>query len=138
MDDSELLRKRFSELANKSYNAGIYLFTDFLGLAEQAINAEVGLYATEELMKIFGIQKNELPPEVEEEIEDSKHESGEDGSDEEDDDEKGDSGGYGSGEVVFGSDDLIYYPDEEAYVKYGEVINEYYARIMEKIKNGVK
>ena len=37
MDERELLKKRFSELANKSYNAGIYLFTDFLGLAEQAV-----------------------------------------------------------------------------------------------------
>ena len=41
MDSAELLRKRFLELANKSYNSGIYLFTDFLGLAEQAIFAEV-------------------------------------------------------------------------------------------------
>ena len=37
MDDRELLKKRFSELANKSYNSGIYLFTDFLGLSEQAV-----------------------------------------------------------------------------------------------------
>ncbi len=37
MDDTELLKKRFIELANKSYNSGIYLFTDFLGLAEQAV-----------------------------------------------------------------------------------------------------
>ena len=41
MDESELLKKRFSELANKSYNHGIYLFTDFLGLAEQAVFNEV-------------------------------------------------------------------------------------------------
>ncbi|MBE6645696.1 MAG: hypothetical protein E7612_10060 [Ruminococcaceae bacterium] len=37
MDGTELLKKRFIELANKSYNAGIYFFTDFLGLAEQAV-----------------------------------------------------------------------------------------------------
>ena len=37
MEENELLKKRFSELASKSYNAGIYLFTDFLGLAEQAV-----------------------------------------------------------------------------------------------------
>lgn len=37
MEENELLKKRFAELANKSYNAGIYLFTDFLGLAEQAL-----------------------------------------------------------------------------------------------------
>ena len=37
MVENELLKKRFLELASKSYNAGIYLFTDFLGLAEQAL-----------------------------------------------------------------------------------------------------
>ena len=37
MDERELLKKRFIELANKSYNSGIYIFTDFLGLSEQAI-----------------------------------------------------------------------------------------------------
>ncbi len=107
-----------------------------IGLSEQAVNADVGIYVNERLMEIFGIQKNELPPEIEEEIEDAESGGGADGSEDEEDDEKGDSGGYGSGEVVFGSDDLIYYPDEEAYVKYGEVINEYYAKILEKIQNG--
>ena len=37
MEESELLKKRFTELAQKSYNSGIYLFTDFLGLAEQSL-----------------------------------------------------------------------------------------------------
>ncbi len=32
----ELLKKRFIELAKKSYNGGIFLFTDFLGLLEMA------------------------------------------------------------------------------------------------------
>lgn len=41
MVENELLKKRFTELANKSYNAGIYMFTDFLGLAEQALFNEV-------------------------------------------------------------------------------------------------
>ncbi len=41
MDDVELLKKRFIELANKSYNSGIFLFTDFLGLMEQSAFNEV-------------------------------------------------------------------------------------------------
>ena len=36
-DDLILLSKRFEELANRSYNSGIYTFTDFLGLAEQNV-----------------------------------------------------------------------------------------------------
>ena len=40
-DELELLKKRFIELAHKSYNSGIFLFTDFLGLAEQSAFAEI-------------------------------------------------------------------------------------------------
>ena len=40
-DDTELLKKRFIELANKSYNSGIFVFTDFLGLAEQSAFSEI-------------------------------------------------------------------------------------------------
>ncbi len=36
-----ILKKRFIELANRSYNSGIYTFTDFLGLSEQAAFAEI-------------------------------------------------------------------------------------------------
>ncbi len=39
--DYELLKKRFSELARKSYNSGIFTFTDFLGLAEQSAFDEI-------------------------------------------------------------------------------------------------
>ncbi len=39
--DSELLKKRFAELAEKSYSHGIFLFTDFLGLSEQSAWREV-------------------------------------------------------------------------------------------------
>lgn len=41
ISDTELLKKRFLELARKSFNAGIFTFTDFLGLAEQAAFAEI-------------------------------------------------------------------------------------------------
>ena len=40
-DDRELLKKRFTELANRAYNSGIFTFTSFLGLAEQSAFAEV-------------------------------------------------------------------------------------------------
>ena len=41
MDDVELLKKRFIELANRAYNSGVYTFTDFLGLAEQSAFSEI-------------------------------------------------------------------------------------------------
>ena len=40
-DDFELLKKRFIELATKSYNSDIYTFTDFLGLGEQSAFEEI-------------------------------------------------------------------------------------------------
>ncbi|MBQ7333234.1 MAG: DbpA RNA binding domain-containing protein [Clostridia bacterium] len=41
MEDRELLKKRFLELAKRSYNAGIYTFTDFLGLPELSAFEEI-------------------------------------------------------------------------------------------------
>ena len=41
MDDKELLRKRFIELAKKSYDGGYFTFTNFLGLAEQSLFSEI-------------------------------------------------------------------------------------------------
>lgn len=39
--DTELIKKRFVELARKSYGADIFTFTDFLGLAEQSAFNEI-------------------------------------------------------------------------------------------------
>ena len=40
-EDYTLEKKRFLELARKSYNSGIYTFTDFLGLGEQSAFHEI-------------------------------------------------------------------------------------------------
>lgn len=39
--DTELIKKRLVELGRKSYNSGIFTFTDFLGLGEQSAFSEV-------------------------------------------------------------------------------------------------
>ena len=39
--DNELIKKRFIELGRKSFNSGIFTFTDFLGLAEQSAFGEI-------------------------------------------------------------------------------------------------
>lgn len=39
--DTELTKKRLLELGRKSYNSGIFTFTDFLGLAEQSAFNEI-------------------------------------------------------------------------------------------------
>ena len=40
-DDSLLIKRRFVELAKKSYNSGYFAFTNFLGLAEQSSFSEI-------------------------------------------------------------------------------------------------
>ena len=40
-DESEILKKRFLELARRSYSSDIFTFTDFLGLAEQSNFEEI-------------------------------------------------------------------------------------------------
>ena len=69
--DYELLKKRFIELANKSYNSGIFTFTDFLGLAEQSAFSEIkkeirniayecfgGAFGAERFMIRFGSEED--------------------------------------------------------------------------------
>ena len=40
-DEAVLLKKRFTELANRAYTSGIFTFTSFLGLSEQSAFSEV-------------------------------------------------------------------------------------------------
>lgn len=100
-------------------------------IMQQRDNMLTGATVVGKLMDIFGLIDGDLagegeeppvtsapeqfiPPEVDEE--------------EEEDEELGE-GGYGSGEFVVGSDDTVYDAADGAYVPYGEVIIEYYARM---------
>lgn len=114
---------------------GSFRLSLIAALEEMKTTGEVGAYTVGRLMEIFGITADDLPPEVEEIIPDTPTEDG-DENPEDDEESKGESGGFGSGDAVYGSDDTIYYPDEERYAIYGEVINEYYAKITEKILSG--
>ena len=46
------------------------------------------------------------------------------------------SGGLGTGEIIYGSDDLVFDPDTNTYRPYGEIINEYFAKINEYVTDG--
>ena len=52
MEKDKGLKKRFLELANKSYNQCIYTFTEFLGLNEQSLFCEI-----EKEINYVGIEK---------------------------------------------------------------------------------
>ena len=54
MDDKELLSKRFTEQARKSEAGAYYIFTDFLGLSEQAVLSSLLKTIPKSLYEAFG------------------------------------------------------------------------------------
>ena len=85
------------------------------------------------MMEIFAISEDELPSEEQVQLPSGDDEPDDDDGDEED---KGQEGGIGNMEMLYGSDDVIYDPVQNTYVKYGDVINGYYAAVSEKIIDG--
>ena len=100
-------------------------------IVQQKTNRTVGKYVISELMEIFEISKDELPDLGADEVfVESETGGGQTG----DENDKND-GGYGKGEQLFGSNDQIYDP-EKGHVAYGEVLNEYFAKVSEQLVNG--
>ncbi|MBO7305003.1 MAG: DbpA RNA binding domain-containing protein [Clostridia bacterium] len=54
MDEQEFLKKRFAELYRKATERGIYTYTDFLGLAEQSVFAEIKNSLSPTAYTLFG------------------------------------------------------------------------------------
>lgn len=95
----------------------------------QAGNKKIADYIVDELKKIFEISDQE----VDSEETPSETIAPEDPEDEE---TQGDnSGGYGSGEVLFGSDDAFFDP-VEGKVVFGDVFSKYHGNILTMIKEG--
>lgn len=86
-----------------------------------------------ELMFIFGLTKDDLPVS----ILDNDIEYDNINSDyiERDEDELH-GGGAGRDEMVYASDDELYDPESDTHVKYGEVLNKYFADMSEKLLSG--
>ncbi len=100
----------------------------------QYTNERVGDNTILRLMQIFGIKESELPSESRPSDSATREDEGD--YNPEDNDDPLHSGGFGSGDMIFGSDDMIYDPELGKYVSYGEVINKYYAKISEQILDG--
>ena len=100
-------------------------------------NTLTGATVVRELMDIFSITEADLESEIEEgdEIIGSGDESFDPPEDEDEDKPLGD-GGLGTGETLYGSNDLVYDPDNEAHVEYGDILNSYYAKVLEMIADG--
>ena len=46
------------------------------------------------------------------------------------------AGGLGTGDVIYGSDDLVFDPNTNTYRPYGEILSEYFAKANEQITDG--
>ena len=104
-----------------------------VALSEQMYNCMMDEFVREKLAEIFGIKSSDLPskgpnlPETPDETEDPDPDKDPNGSH---------NGGLGDGDIIHGSNDLIYYPDEEKKVEYGKVFNGYYAEAVERLTSG--
>lgn len=98
-------------------------------------NAIVGEYTMTRLASLFGVPL----PEFERPgfVKTGESVEGNQGQGGEDDDPSGNhQGGIGEGST-FGSDDLVLDPLTGTYRKYGEIINDYYGKMTEKIESGL-
>lgn len=120
-DISKEERELLFSTAEENLNNALYI---------QQTNEEVENDTIYTLLSIFGIKASEVPEDVFNDPEDPR---GEGDYEKDDDPDQIHSGGLGSGEMVFGSNDTIYDPNSEQYVTYGTVIMDYYARITDLI-----
>ena len=97
-------------------------------LLVQKNNKEVAEYTEDRLIEIF---KVELPSD-----EKDGDGNGDGPNDENTEDDPLQDGGLGSGNIVYGSDDLIYYPDENAHIVYGNVINDCFSVVDRLLLDG--
>ena len=104
-------------------------------LVQQRYDTEMGVYVQDKLLEIFGLTEQDLPA-LEQGTEQGPQTPGDYGEDD-DDDQTLTDGGLGSGELIVGSQDVIYDPTRADYVKYSEVIDIYNAIFLEKKIDGV-
>lgn len=131
--DSSLLG--YYELQAELDSVVTYLLTPmFSTLTAERTSAEVGERVLKRIGELFAYEV----PEPERPAFDAAAEEGkENGSDSSDDDKDREpsDGGYGSG-AVFGSDDLVLDYKTGELVKYGELLDEFYAKMFGKKQEG--
>ena len=104
-------------------------------LCQENINLSVGQYVVGELMKIFNISEEMLPSDAQDMI--NKKDDEEYLPPEEEEEQVITNGGLGDGNLLFGGNDTIYYPEIENYAHYGEAIALYQNKIIDMIENGL-
>ena len=106
----------------------------------QNVNNSTMTEVIKELCNLFGITENDITavdPEADIEIGGStEDELNPDDKEEEDPDVQMGSGGLGTGDVIYGSNDLIFDPYTNTYRPYGEVLNDYFVKATEHVTDG--
>lgn len=92
-------------------------------------NDETRDYIIHKLVEVFGLKSGEIPT-ISRDFVPAEIETGN-----ENDDELN-TGGLGTGDYNFPSDELVYNPATGEHVRYGELLAEYYNRYTEALKNG--
>ena len=104
-------------------------------LSVECYSYVINLFIRNRLADIFSIKANEFP-EFNEDLVPDDNNGGDGPGGEDNDDPSGSGGGNGDYDFIYGSDDVIYDPDRADYVKFGEVLDEYYAKMQNKVIAG--
>lgn len=135
------IRREFSETAqgmeNGAYGVNIKLgcsaldsifdrYTEDISteMRREIGNISTGDYVINELMTIFNVTEEDSGGSADTDKGSSGTISG-DSTVKRDDEERGDDGGAGTGETLYGSNDVIYDYESRTHVKYGDVIEAY-------------
>lgn len=96
-------------------------------IAAQSYTLAVNRFVIDKLALIFGVNA----------IDTADYAPGETTAPPDDGDDNHQSqGGFGEGDVLYGSDDLVYDPDTGEYVQYGQLLNKLYAMVQERLRSG--
>lgn len=106
-------------------------------LRQQSVNRSGSNYIIARLADIFEIPSEIMPDFSDNDLPQGTGNSDTDiGDEDKDEDKQPTDGGLGSGETVWGSDDVIYCPSDNTYKPYGDMLIEYQARILADIQDG--
>ena len=127
--NSDNVRTAVEEVINKNIDS-------IMNVIEiQAENYRIAHYIEFELNSIFGLENNETDSSGDEEDDEQQKNPYED-EDKDKDENINNSGGLGTGDVLFGSNDQFFDPDK-GVVEYGDVITGYYGEILGKLNEGL-
>lgn len=106
----------------------------------QNVNRSTVEQVVSTLCNLFGISKSELSPDISTLPEDGDRDPDDKTPDDDNEVKEPEgslgSGGLGTGEVIYGSNDMVFDPDSNKYVPYGQLLNDYFAKANEQITDG--